>query len=96
MSPLGAAKRGGAAALAFLVDFFVGDTPELFVAALVVVGAAFALAHANTAAVVAVPAVAVLAVLWSASRGRRRAISAATTARERRTQGSQDAPPDGA
>lgn len=96
MRPLAAARRGGVAAIGFLVDFFVGDTPELFVAALVVVGAAFALAHAGTAAVVAVPAIAVLAVLWSASRGRQRAISAATTAPEQRTQGSPDAPPDGA
>lgn len=96
MSRPGAVRRFGTAAIGFLVDFFVGDTPELFVAALVVVGAAFALAHNGAAAVVALPAVAVLAVLWSASRGRRRAISAATTAPEQRTRGSQDVPPDGA
>jgi hypothetical protein len=92
----GAVRRAASATVAFLVDFLVGDTPELFVAALVVVGAAFALAHAGAAGVVIVPAVAVLSVLWSASRGRRRAISAATPAPGQRTQGSPDVPPAGA
>lgn len=63
--------RALTAAWRFLYDFLVGDTPELFVAALVVVGCAFALAHETAAAVVAVPGLALAAVVASAVRGRR-------------------------
>jgi hypothetical protein len=54
----------------FWLDFLVGDTPELFVATLVVVGAALALASLHVLSIVVVPAVAVVAVVWSAARGR--------------------------
>ncbi|MGH9087947.1 MAG: hypothetical protein ACRDYZ_07520 [Acidimicrobiales bacterium] len=56
----------------FWVDFLVGDTPELFVAMLVLVGLAFALRHHRTAAVVTLPTFAAVAVLASAFHGRRR------------------------
>lgn len=54
----------------FWVEFLVGDTPELFVATLVVVGAALALASLHVLSILVVPAVAVVAVVWSAARGR--------------------------
>ena len=54
----------------FWWDFLVGDTPELFVATLVVVGIAFLLAPLHVLPVVVVPAVVVLAVVVSAARGR--------------------------
>ena len=57
----------------FWVDFLVGDTPELFVATLIVVGAALALASLHVLSIVVVPAVAIVAVVWSAARGRVRA-----------------------
>lgn len=57
----------------FWWDFLVGDTPELFVGMLIIVGVAF-LAHRNTAlAVVLVPAVAIIVLLTSTIRGRKRA-----------------------
>lgn len=68
-------RRAITAAWRFAVDFLVGDTPELFVATLVVVGVAFALAKVTVAAAVALPALAVLAVVASAARGRRRSAS---------------------
>jgi hypothetical protein len=55
----------------FWWDFLVGDTPELFIATLVVVGVAFALAPLHILPVIGVPAVAVLALVVSAARGRR-------------------------
>lgn len=57
----------------FLFDFLVGDTPELFVATLAVVGIAFGVAHDRVVAVVVLPLLAVGAVAASAARGRRRA-----------------------
>lgn len=54
----------------FWWEFLVGDTPELFVATLVVVAAAFALSSLHVLPVVVVPGVAVAAVVWSAARGR--------------------------
>ncbi|HEV3213867.1 MAG TPA: hypothetical protein VGZ03_10770 [Acidimicrobiales bacterium] len=48
-----------------------GDTPELCVATLVVVGVAFALAPLHVLPIIVVPAVAVLALVVSAARGRR-------------------------
>lgn len=56
----------------FWWDFLIGDTPELFVAVLAVIGIAFALRHAGGAAV-AVLLVAVIAFLGlSTWRGRKR------------------------
>jgi hypothetical protein len=54
----------------FWWDFLVGDTPGLFVATLLVVAAAFALRSLHVASIVLVPAIAVVAVVWSAARGR--------------------------
>jgi hypothetical protein len=56
----------------FWWDFLVGDTPELFVAMLVLVGVAFGLRHDRVAAVVTLPVLAILALLGSAWRGRAR------------------------
>lgn len=57
----------------FWWDFLVGDTPEFFVAMLVLVGIAFALRHDRIAAVVLLPLLAILALLGSTWRGRVRA-----------------------
>jgi hypothetical protein len=62
----------------FWWDFLVGDTPELFVAALVIIGAIALLSergHFNVAAVIVLPLLAVLALatsLWRAIRSARR------------------------
>jgi asparagine N-glycosylation enzyme membrane subunit Stt3 len=57
----------------FWWEFLVGDTPELFVAVLAVIGIAFAL-HRSTASAVVVLLVAVVAFLGlSTWRGRKRA-----------------------
>ncbi len=55
----------------FWWDFLVGDTPELFVAALVIIGAVSLLSeawHANTAAVIVLPVLAVVALTVSVKR----------------------------
>jgi hypothetical protein len=62
----------------FWWDFLVGDTPELFVAALVIIGVTALLSetgHLNDAAIVVLPILAVLALaasLWRAVRFSRR------------------------
>lgn len=64
---------GGLKAFAsFWWDFLVGDTPELFVSVLAVVGVAFSLAHERIAAIVALPALTAVMLLVSTWRGRRR------------------------
>ena len=57
----------------FWWDFLVGDTPELFIAGLVVLGVAFLLVKevGSTAAWVAAPLLVVLALVLSVLRGRR-------------------------
>jgi hypothetical protein len=67
---MSAVARGLRAFGRFWLDFLVGDTPELFVATLVVVGAALALASLHMLSIVVVPGVAIAAVVWSAARGR--------------------------
>jgi hypothetical protein len=62
--------RGARAFGRFWWEFLVGDTPELFVAALCVVAVAFALASLHVLPVIVVPGVAIVAVVWSAARGR--------------------------
>ena len=57
----------------FWWEFLVGDTPELFVAAMVIVGVAFALRPFHVAAIVTLPVLAIVALTASAFRGRRRA-----------------------
>lgn len=57
----------------FWWDFLVGDTPELFVAALVIIGAVSLVSerwHANTVAVIALPVLATLALSISVKRAR--------------------------
>ncbi len=57
----------------FWWDFLVGDTPELFVGMIVVVGIAFLVHRDRVLAVVLVPALAVMVLIASTIRGRRRA-----------------------
>ena len=55
----------------FWWDFLVGDTPELFVAALVIIGIVALLSqtwHANTVAVIALPVLAITALTVSVRR----------------------------
>jgi len=55
----------------FLWSFFVDDTPEVLVAALVIVVAAFALRHERAGAVVVLPLLAIAGLgfgVWRASR----------------------------
>jgi nucleoside recognition membrane protein YjiH len=55
----------------FWWDFLVGDTPELFVAALVIIGTVALLSetwHVNTVAVVVLPVLAVVALTVSVKR----------------------------
>ena len=70
MSTLG---RALAAFGRFWWDFLVGDAPGLAVAVVVVVAAAFALADRRWAAMVALPVLALGAVVVSVARARRRA-----------------------
>lgn len=60
----------------FWWDFLVGDTPEIFVAVLVVLGVIALVArlgHHNAAAVVVLPVLAVTSLVVSLARARRRA-----------------------
>ena len=56
----------------FWWDFLVGDTPELFVAVLVIIGLALALRHHRVAALVLLPLLTVAVLVASVYRGRRR------------------------
>jgi hypothetical protein len=67
---MSAVTRGLRAFGRFWWEFLVGDTPELAVATLAVVGVAFALSSLHYLPVVVVPGVAVGAVVLSAARGR--------------------------
>jgi hypothetical protein len=58
----------------FWWDFLVGDTPEVLIAALVVVGLAFPLADYKVAATIALPGVAAVLLVASAFRGRSKSI----------------------
>jgi len=55
----------------FWWDFLVGDTPELFVAVLAIVGVALLLRHHHTAAVIVLPVMTVGSLMASVVRGRR-------------------------
>ena len=59
----------------FWWDFLVGDTPELFLAMVVLVGLAFALRTDRTADIVVLPLLAIVALVGSAWRGRVRETS---------------------
>ena len=56
----------------FWKDFLIGDAPELFVGALVVVGMAFALRDHTAAAVVVLPLITIAFLSASVVRGRAR------------------------
>jgi hypothetical protein len=56
----------------FWWDFLVGDTPELFVAVVVIVAMAQLLRHDRVAAVVLLPLLAIAMLIGSTFRGRRR------------------------
>jgi hypothetical protein len=64
--------RGVRAFGAFWWDFLVGDTPELFVATLVIVGLALLLRHQRVIAVILLPVLAIVFLLASTLRGRQR------------------------
>jgi hypothetical protein len=65
-------KRWGRAFGLFWWDFLVGDTPELFVATLVIVGLALFLGHHHVSGYLMLPALAIVFLVLSAYRGRRR------------------------
>ncbi len=67
MTPI---RRGLTAFGRFWWEFLVGDTPELLVATIVVVGTALALRHHPTAGFVVVPLLAAVALTVSTLRGR--------------------------
>jgi uncharacterized membrane protein len=62
--------RGLRAFGSFWWDFLVGDTPELFVAVLVIVTLALLLRHHRDIALILLPVIAVLFLLASTLRGR--------------------------
>ena len=55
----------------FWWDFLIGDTPELFVAVFVIIVVSLLLRSYHVAAVIVLPAMAVVSLLTSALRGRR-------------------------
>ena len=55
----------------FWWDFLIGDTPELFLAVVVVVGMALLLRNYQTAAIIVLPVLAIVSLLASVRRGRR-------------------------
>jgi hypothetical protein len=57
----------------FWWDFLVGDTPELFVATVIIVVLALIVGHHRTLAMILLPVLAILFLVVSAYRGRRRA-----------------------
>jgi len=59
----------------FWWDFLIGDTPELAVATLVIVGLAFAVDHNRLVGTLLLPVLAATFLLLSTFRGRRRAPS---------------------
>jgi len=65
-------KRWGRAFGLFWWDFLVGDTPELFVATLVIVAVALLLGHHHESGYLMLPALAIVFLVLSAYRGRRR------------------------
>jgi hypothetical protein len=61
----------------FWWDFLIGDTPEIFVAALIMVGAAFALSSFRVAATICLPLLCGSFLIASTLRGHRRAVAQA-------------------
>lgn len=69
---MSAIARAIAAFGRFWWDFLIGDTPELFVATILIVAAALVLRHDHIAAIAVLPVLAVVMLAASALRGRRR------------------------
>lgn len=65
-------RRGTRAFAHFWWDFLIGDTPELFVATLVIVGTALLLRHHRAVAIIVLPVMAIVFLLLSVLQGRRR------------------------
>lgn len=57
----------------FWWEFLIGENPDAFIAALVIIAAALLLRHQRGAAIVVVPLLAVVFLVGSAYRGRKRA-----------------------
>jgi hypothetical protein len=55
----------------FWWDFLVGDTPELFIGTLAVIGTAYGLRHARVADIILTPTVALVFLFASVLRGRK-------------------------
>ncbi|MCU1493994.1 MAG: hypothetical protein JWO62_1758 [Acidimicrobiaceae bacterium] len=70
---IGAIRKYTTAFGRFWWDFLVGDTPELFVGVLVIIGAALALRHERAAAITVVPLLTVAFLAASTYRARNRA-----------------------
>jgi hypothetical protein len=64
--------RFGRAFGLFWWDFLVGDAPEPFVAAVVIVGVALLLGHHDSVGYLILPALAIVFLVASAYRGRKR------------------------
>ena len=64
-------RRWARAFAHFWWDFLIGDTPELFVATLVIVGTALLLRHHRAVAIIVLPLMAIVFLLLSVLRGRR-------------------------
>jgi hypothetical protein len=62
----------------FWWEFLVGDTPDLFVATLIIVGVAFALRGHRVVGAVVLPLLAIVMLLASTYRGRRRTAAGPT------------------
>lgn len=69
---IGVVTRGLVAFGRFWWDFLIGDTPELFVATLAVIGSAYGLRHQHDVAIVVVPLVAIVFLGLSTYNGRKR------------------------
>jgi hypothetical protein len=63
-------KRGLVAFGRFWWEFLVGDTPELLVATIVIIGVVLALRHDRTAGFIVVPLITAIALALSVLRGR--------------------------
>jgi hypothetical protein len=57
----------------FWWEFLIGENPDAFIGALVVIGAALLLRHDRPAAIAVVPALALAILIGSTYRGRKRA-----------------------
>ena len=66
------ARRSVSAFGRFWWEFLIGENPDAFIGALLIIGAALLLRHDRPAAIVVVPALALAVLLGSTYRGRKR------------------------